>query len=139
MPALHLKKIGQLPALTTGPLAARIEERGLRRPPTNACLRLCAIPAGALRPQRRVGQFGWQRTDYVSPATPHDATPVIPYTPRVARRCRCPFICRILIPNGQTKLSYTAPAALAARYGVPDDLAAPLGAVNALTDAVIAG
>jgi uncharacterized protein (DUF302 family) len=40
--------------------------------------------------------------------------------------------------GGQTKLTYTAPAALAARYGVPSDLSGPLGAVDALTDAVIA-
>jgi uncharacterized protein (DUF302 family) len=39
---------------------------------------------------------------------------------------------------GQTKVSYTAPAAIAARYGLPDSLAANLAAVNPLTDALVA-
>ena len=39
---------------------------------------------------------------------------------------------------GQTKVSYTAPAAIAARYGLPDNLAANLAAINPLTDALIA-
>ncbi|HUA03908.1 MAG TPA: DUF302 domain-containing protein, partial [Solirubrobacteraceae bacterium] len=41
--------------------------------------------------------------------------------------------------GGQTKLTYTAPAALAARYGLSDDLSARLAAIGPLTDAVIAG
>jgi len=41
--------------------------------------------------------------------------------------------------EGQTKLTYTAPAALAARYGLGDDLAARLAAIDPLTNAVIAG
>jgi uncharacterized protein (DUF302 family) len=40
--------------------------------------------------------------------------------------------------EGQTKLTYTAPAALAARYGLSDELAARLAAIDSLTDAVIA-
>jgi hypothetical protein len=39
---------------------------------------------------------------------------------------------------GQTKVSYTAPAAIGARYGLPDNLAANLAAINPLTDALIA-
>jgi uncharacterized protein (DUF302 family) len=39
---------------------------------------------------------------------------------------------------GQTKVSYTAPAAIGARYGLPDSLAANLAAINPLTDALIA-
>ncbi|MGH3213644.1 MAG: DUF302 domain-containing protein [Trebonia sp.] len=39
---------------------------------------------------------------------------------------------------GQTKVSYTTPAAIAARYGLPDNLAANLAAINPLTDALIA-
>jgi uncharacterized protein (DUF302 family) len=37
----------------------------------------------------------------------------------------------------QTKLSYTAPAALASRYGLNDELAARLAGIDALTTAVI--
>jgi uncharacterized protein (DUF302 family) len=40
--------------------------------------------------------------------------------------------------DGETKLTYTAPAALAARYGLSDELAARLAAIDPLTDAVIA-
>jgi uncharacterized protein (DUF302 family) len=39
---------------------------------------------------------------------------------------------------GQTKVSYTAPSALAARYGLSDELAAPLAAIDAVTDAAVA-
>jgi len=38
---------------------------------------------------------------------------------------------------GQTKVSYTAPAAIGARYGLPDNLTANLAAINPLTDALI--
>jgi hypothetical protein len=38
----------------------------------------------------------------------------------------------------QTKISYTAPAALAARYDLGDDLAARLAGIDALTSAVAA-
>lgn len=38
---------------------------------------------------------------------------------------------------GQTKLSYTSPEALAARYHLSDDLGARLAGIDALTDAAI--
>ena len=41
--------------------------------------------------------------------------------------------------DGVTQVSYTDPAALATRYGLGADLAAPLHAVDALTDALVAG
>lgn len=37
--------------------------------------------------------------------------------------------------HGKTKLSYTAPAALAARYDLSDELAGRLAGIDALTDA----
>jgi hypothetical protein len=37
----------------------------------------------------------------------------------------------------QTKVSYTAPSELAARYELSDELAARLAGINAVTDAVI--
>ena len=40
--------------------------------------------------------------------------------------------------EGQTKVSYYAPAALAARHGLSDDLAARLAAIDPLTDALVA-
>lgn len=39
----------------------------------------------------------------------------------------------------QTKLSYTAPRELAARYGLSYELAARLAGIDALTDAVVHG
>jgi hypothetical protein len=39
---------------------------------------------------------------------------------------------------GQTKVSYTAPEALAARHHLSDDLAANLAGIGALTDALVA-
>jgi len=40
--------------------------------------------------------------------------------------------------DGQAKVSYVAPAAIAARYDLPADLAANLAAINPLTDALVA-
>jgi uncharacterized protein (DUF302 family) len=42
-------------------------------------------------------------------------------------------------PEQGTVVSYTAPDALAARYGLSPDTAAALDAVNGLTDALVAG
>jgi uncharacterized protein (DUF302 family) len=42
-------------------------------------------------------------------------------------------------PGQDTFVSYTAPDTLAARYGLSPEAAAPLAAVNGLTDALIAG
>jgi uncharacterized protein (DUF302 family) len=39
--------------------------------------------------------------------------------------------------GGETKLAYTAPTELAARYDLSDELAARLAAVDVITDAVI--
>ena len=39
----------------------------------------------------------------------------------------------------QTKVSYTAPRALAARYGLSDELSSRLAGIDAITDAVVAG
>jgi uncharacterized protein (DUF302 family) len=41
--------------------------------------------------------------------------------------------------DGSTKVSYTAPAVLAERYGLDADLAKVLEGVNPLTDALVAG
>ena len=67
---------------------------------------------------------------------PKAGTPVMQATPLAA--LDLPLKVLIWDDGGQTKLTYTAPAALAARYEVPDDVAAPLAAIDALTDAVIA-
>jgi uncharacterized protein (DUF302 family) len=67
---------------------------------------------------------------------PKGGTPVMAAVPLAA--LDLPLKVLVWDDGGQTKLTYTAPAALAARYGIPDELVAPLAAVDALTDAVIA-
>jgi uncharacterized protein (DUF302 family) len=42
-------------------------------------------------------------------------------------------------PGGATSVSYTAPATLAARYGLTSETAAALEVVDGLTDALVAG
>lgn len=41
--------------------------------------------------------------------------------------------------GGQTRVSYTSPAELAARYGLNDELAGRIAGIEGLTDAVVAG
>jgi uncharacterized protein (DUF302 family) len=68
---------------------------------------------------------------------PQAGTPVMQAVPFAA--LDLPLKVLVWDDEGQTKLTYTAPAALAARYGLSDELAARLAAIDPLTDAVIAG
>jgi uncharacterized protein (DUF302 family) len=68
---------------------------------------------------------------------PKAGTPVMQAVPVAA--LDLPLKVLVWDDQGQTKLTYTAPAALAARWGLSDDLAARLAAIDPLTDAVIAG
>jgi len=77
-----------------------------------------------------------RETKVVIFGNPKAGTPVMQAAPLAA--LDLPLKVLIWDDGGQTKLTYTAPAALAARYEVPDDVAAPLAAIDALTDAVIA-
>jgi len=76
-------------------------------------------------------------TKVVMFGNPAGGTPVMKARPLAA--LDLPLKVLVWDDDGQTKLTYTAPAALAARYDVPAELTAPLGAVDVLTDAVIAG
>jgi uncharacterized protein (DUF302 family) len=67
---------------------------------------------------------------------PQAGTPVMQAVPVAA--LDLPLKVLVWDDEGQTKLTYTAPATLAARYGLSEDLAARLAAIDALTDAVIA-
>src|SRR5205807_1162853 len=62
---------------------------------------------------------------------PQAGTPVMQAAPQAA--LDLPLKVLVWDDGGQTKLTYTAPAALAARYGVPEELLTPLGAIHALT------
>jgi uncharacterized protein (DUF302 family) len=69
--------------------------------------------------------------------SPVAGTPVMQARPLAA--LDLPLKVLVWDDGGQTKLTYAEPAALAARYGIPDERVAPLGAIDVLTDAVIAG
>ena len=66
---------------------------------------------------------------------PQAGTPVMQAVPVAA--LDLPLKVAVWDDDGRTTLTYTAPAALAARYGLSDDLAARLAAIDPLTDAVV--
>lgn len=68
--------------------------------------------------------------------SPVAGTPVMQAAPLAA--LDLPLKVLVWADGTQTKLSYTPPAVLAERYGLSDDLAARLAAIDAITDAVIA-
>ena len=69
--------------------------------------------------------------------SPQAGTPVMVAAPLVA--IELPLKVVVWQDGDQTKISYTAPATLAARYGLSPDLAARLAGIDGFTDAVIVG
>jgi uncharacterized protein (DUF302 family) len=69
--------------------------------------------------------------------SPAAGTPVMEAVPLAA--LDLPLKVLVWDDSGQTKLAYAAPSELAGRYGLTDELAARLAAIDALTDALIAG
>jgi uncharacterized protein (DUF302 family) len=67
---------------------------------------------------------------------PAGGTPVMDAVPLAA--LDLPLKVLIWDDGGQTKVSYFTPAALAARYELPPDLASNLAGVDPLTDALTA-
>jgi uncharacterized protein (DUF302 family) len=67
--------------------------------------------------------------------SPEAGTPVMQAAPLAA--LDLPLKVLVWRDEDQTKLSYTAPAELAARYDLNDELASRLSGISALTDAVI--
>lgn len=82
----------------------------------------------------RVG-LALRETRVVIFGSPNAGTPVMQAHPLAA----LDLPLRILIwdDNGQTKVSYTTPGALASRYGIEHSLAANLAGIDALTDALV--
>lgn len=78
-----------------------------------------------------------RETKVVIFGSPQAGTPVMQAAPLAA--LDLPLKVLVWDDNGQTALSYTKPAALAARYELSDELAARLAGIEPLTDAVIAG
>jgi len=66
---------------------------------------------------------------------PAAGTPVMAASPLAA--LDLPLKIVVWDDGGQTKVSYVTPAAIAARYDVPTDLAPNLAAINPLTDALV--
>jgi uncharacterized protein (DUF302 family) len=78
-----------------------------------------------------------RETKLVIFGNPKGGTPAMVEVPLAA--LDLPLKVLVWADGSQTKLSYTAPAALAARWGLSDDVAAPLAVIDALTDAALGG
>jgi uncharacterized protein (DUF302 family) len=66
---------------------------------------------------------------------PQAGTPVMAFAPLAA--LDLPLKVLVWADGERTKISYTAPAELAARYRLSDELASRLAGIDALTDALI--
>ena len=76
-----------------------------------------------------------RETTLVIFGNPAGGTPVMAAAPLAA----LDLPLKVLVwDDGQTKVSYYSPAALAARHHLPADLAGNLEGINALTDALVA-
>ena len=84
---------------------------------------------------RQVG-LSLRETTLVIFGSPAAGTPVMAAAPLAA--LDLPLKVLVWADDGQTKVSYYSPAALAARHHLPADLAGNLAGINALTDALVA-
>jgi uncharacterized protein (DUF302 family) len=84
-------------------------------------------------------QVGLQLRDTVLVlfGSPAAGTPVMDAVPLAA--LDLPLKVLIWDDGGQTKVTYTAPEALAARYGLSPELSARLAGITPITDALVAG
>ena len=84
---------------------------------------------------RQVG-LSLRDTTLVIFGSPAAGTPVMAASPLAA--LDLPLKVLVWDDDGQTKVTYYSPAALAARYHLSADLATNLAAIDALTDALVA-
>ena len=84
---------------------------------------------------RRVG-LELRDTKVVIFGSPEAGTPVMEVTPLIA--LDLPLKLLVWDDGGQTMASYTAPSALAARYGLSHDLAQRLAGIGPTVDALVA-
>jgi uncharacterized protein (DUF302 family) len=77
-----------------------------------------------------------RETKVVIFGSPQAGTPVMVAAPLAA--LDLPLKALIWDDDGQTRVSYTSPVALAARYGLSDELGARLAGIEPLTDAAVA-
>ena len=85
---------------------------------------------------KRVG-LDLRDTKVVIFGSPQAGTPVMVAVPLAA--LDLPLKVLIWSDDGQTKVTYTAPTALAARYGLSEELAARLAGIDGLTDVLVGG
>jgi uncharacterized protein (DUF302 family) len=111
---------------TVARLRATIEERGVK---------LFAVIDHS--GEARANGLSLRETQVVIFGSPKAGTPVMEAAPLAA--LDLPLRVLVWDDDGQTMLAYTPPGGLAARYGLSDELAARLAAVEALTDAAISG
>jgi uncharacterized protein (DUF302 family) len=76
-----------------------------------------------------------RETKLVIFGSPKAGTPVMVAAPLAA--LDLPLKVLVWADDSQTKVSYTAPRALATRYGLGEELAGRLAGIDAVTDAVI--
>jgi uncharacterized protein (DUF302 family) len=86
--------------------------------------------------EARQAGLSLRETTLVIFGNPAAGTPVMAASPLAA--LDLPLKVLVWDDDGQTKVSYYSPDALAARYHLGTDLAGNLAAVNALTDALVA-
>jgi uncharacterized protein (DUF302 family) len=88
------------------------------------------------RAEARQAGLDLRETTLVLFGSPAAGTPVMTAAPLAA----LDLPLKVLIWNdaGQTKVSYTSPGELAARYDLTDDLAGRLAGIGPLTDALVA-
>jgi uncharacterized protein (DUF302 family) len=87
-------------------------------------------------PEARQAGLTLRETTLVIFGSPEAGTPVMAASPLAA--LDLPLKVLVWADGGRTKVSYYAPAALAARHHLTADLAASLAGLNALTDALVA-
>jgi uncharacterized protein (DUF302 family) len=86
--------------------------------------------------EARQAGLSLRETTLVIFGSPATGTPVMAAAPLAA--LDLPLKVLVWDDEGQTKVSYYAPAALAARHHISPDLATNLAGINALTDALVA-
>jgi uncharacterized protein (DUF302 family) len=85
--------------------------------------------------EARAAGLDLRETKVVIFGSPAAGTPVMESAPLAA--LDLPLKVLVWADGDQTKLTYTKPAALAARYQLSDELAARLGGIDPITDAVV--
>ncbi len=85
--------------------------------------------------EARAAGLALRDTQVVIFGSPLAGTPVMDAAPLAA--LDLPLKVLVWDDRGQTRIAYTAPAELAGRYGLSDDLAARLAGIDTLTDALI--